>query len=173
MLLVDLGTVLTGVVVVVVAYLVVLWLALAFYVVRDARRRTTSPGFTLFAMLLGFVPPFLGALIYFMVRPPLTMEQVRSLAIEEQVLLEPPVEGIPTRPCPTCGREIEQEFILCPYCRNSVRAALYGLRSQSPPGLGSLPVLRHRGRSAGAGPYREVASPCWAVGSSWRSYPRR
>ena len=29
-----------------------------------ARRR---PGFTLFAMLLGFVPPFLGALIYFMV----------------------------------------------------------------------------------------------------------
>jgi hypothetical protein len=63
------------------------------------------------------VPPFLGALIYFMVRPPLTMEQVRSLAIEEQVLLEPPAEGIPTRPCPTCGREIEQEFILCPYCR--------------------------------------------------------
>jgi hypothetical protein len=117
MLLVDLGTLLTLVVVIVVAYLAVLWLALAFYVVRDARRRTTSPGFTLFAMLLGFAPPFLGALIYFMVRPPMTMEQVRSLAIEEQVLLEPPVEGIPTRPCPTCGREIEQEFILCPYCR--------------------------------------------------------
>ena len=117
MLLVDLGTLLTLAIVVVVAYVAVLWIALAFYVVRDARRRTTSPGFTLFAMLVGFIPPFLGALIYFMVRPPMTMEQVRSLAIEEQVLLEPPVEGIPTRPCPTCGREIEQEFILCPYCR--------------------------------------------------------
>jgi hypothetical protein len=117
MLLVDLGTLLTAVLAIVIAYLVVLWLALAFYVVRDARRRTTSPGFTLLAMLLGFAPPFLGALIYFMVRPPMTLEQVRSLAIEEQVLLEPPPEGIPTRPCPTCGREIEQEFILCPYCR--------------------------------------------------------
>ena len=82
MLLVDLGTLLTAVLAIVIAYVVVLWLALAFYVVRDARRRTPSPGFTLFAMLLGFVPPFLGALIYFMVRPPLTMEQVRSLAIE-------------------------------------------------------------------------------------------
>ncbi|HEY4868907.1 MAG TPA: hypothetical protein VII79_02750, partial [Candidatus Dormibacteraeota bacterium] len=64
------GALLTGALVIVIAYLIVLWLALAFYVVRDARRRTTSPGFTLFAMLLGFVPPFLGALIYFMVRPP-------------------------------------------------------------------------------------------------------
>ena len=61
LLAVDIGTLLTLVVAIVVAYLVVLWLALAFYVVRDARRRTTSPGFTLFAMLLGFVPPFLGA----------------------------------------------------------------------------------------------------------------
>ena len=48
MLLVDLGTVLALAVVIVVAYLVVLWLALAFYVVRDARRRTTSPGFISF-----------------------------------------------------------------------------------------------------------------------------
>jgi RNA polymerase subunit RPABC4/transcription elongation factor Spt4 len=114
---VNVGTLLVAGIVIVVIYVAVLWIALAFYVVRDARRRTTSPGFTLFAMLVGFIPPFLGALIYFMARPPMTMEQVRSLAIEEQVLLEPPPEGVPTRPCPTCGREIEQEFILCPYCR--------------------------------------------------------
>ena len=59
MLLVDVGTLLTLAIVVVVAYLAVLWIALAFYVVRDARRRTTSPGFTLFAMLVGFVPPLM------------------------------------------------------------------------------------------------------------------
>jgi len=43
MLLFDVGTLLTAVVAIVIVYVVVLWLALAFYVVRDARRRTTRP----------------------------------------------------------------------------------------------------------------------------------
>ena len=164
MLLVDLGTLLTAVLTIVIAYVVVLWLALAFYVVRDARLRTTSPGFALFAMLLGFVPPFLGALIYFMVRPPMTMEQVRSLAIEEQVLLgrrsrayppdrvrpadarssrsssSAPTAG-PVRPGGARDATAASAWLgVCPYCATEV---------------GARP-----------GPHREVAPRCWAVGSS-------
>ena len=97
-------------------YLVVLCLALVFYVWRDARRRSTSWVFVGFATLLALLP-FLGPLVYLVLRPPLTLEEERALQLGERALSEPMVEGLPTRPCPTCGREIEQEFILCPYCR--------------------------------------------------------
>ncbi len=112
----DTSQVLYGALVAAVIYLVVLWIALVFYVWRDARRRSTSLFFVAFATLLSLLP-FLGPLVYLVLRPPRTLEEERALALEEQALLEPPVEGPPTRGCPTCGREIEQEFIVCPYCR--------------------------------------------------------
>ncbi|HAW09583.1 MAG TPA: hypothetical protein DCX12_00630 [Chloroflexi bacterium] len=63
------------------------------------------------------MPPFLGALIYLVVRPPRTLDEERSQALEQQILEEPPANGPETRPCPTCGRDIEEEFVICPYCR--------------------------------------------------------
>jgi len=101
----------------VVIYFVVLWIALAFYVVRDARQRSRSQSFVTLAALLGFMPPFLGPLVYFVLRPPRTLEEERALELEEQALLEPSFDSVVTRPCPTCGRDIEQDFIICPYCR--------------------------------------------------------
>ena len=39
--------------------------------------------------------------------------------LEEQALQEgEPLDATPqSRPCPTCGREIEPDFVICPYCR--------------------------------------------------------
>ena len=111
------GSIVLGVVVAAVIYVVVLWLALAFYVMRDAHRRSSSPTFHMTARVLGLLPPFLGPLVYLVLRPPRTLEEERTLALEAQALLEPPTDGVMSRPCPTCGREIEQEFIVCPYCR--------------------------------------------------------
>lgn len=51
-------------------YVALLLVALAYNVVRDARRRSASIPFAVFAFLLAFIPPFLGALIYLVVRPP-------------------------------------------------------------------------------------------------------
>ena len=99
-----------------VLYVALLLVALAYNVVRDARRRSTSIPFAIFAFLLAFVPPFLGALIYLVIRPPRTLAEERSLALEQQMLEEPP-SGTETRPCPTCGRDIEEDFVICPYCR--------------------------------------------------------
>jgi len=98
-------------------YVALLLVALAYNVVRDARRRSASIPFAVFAFLLAFVPPFLGALIYLVVRPPRTLDEERSLALEQQILEEPPSTAPETRPCPTCGRDIEEEFVICPYCR--------------------------------------------------------
>lgn len=99
------------------AYVSALYVALAFFVWRDARRRSDSVLFHLFALLLGFLPPFLGPLIYLVVRPPTTLDEERALALEEQSLLEVDDDATAVRPCPSCGREIEADFIVCPHCR--------------------------------------------------------
>ena len=117
MIALDAAAILEGAAVAVTIYLIVLWLALAFYVARDARRRSPSWFFTAFAAMLGLLPPFLGPLIYLVIRPPMTLEEERALALEEQALLEPEPDGAGPRPCPTCGRDIEPDFIICPYCR--------------------------------------------------------
>lgn len=116
-MLADTSTLLILGVAAVVAYVAVLWVALAYFVFRDARRRSTSVIFQSFAALLGFIPPFLGALIYLVVRPPRTLDEERALALEEQTLLESEVQPLPVRPCPSCGRDIDAEFIVCPHCR--------------------------------------------------------
>jgi RNA polymerase subunit RPABC4/transcription elongation factor Spt4 len=99
-------------------YVTVLYVAVAFWVVRDARRRSESILFALFAALLGLGLPFLGVLIYLVVRPPRTLDEERALLLEEQALQEEEMAESPSsRPCPTCGREIEPDFVICPYCR--------------------------------------------------------
>ncbi|MEO8898053.1 MAG: zinc ribbon domain-containing protein [Candidatus Dormibacter sp.] len=98
-------------------YVAAMYVAIAFFVWRDARRRSDSIAFQLFALLLGFVPPFLGALVYLMVRPPTTLEHERQIALEEQAILDAERAEIAVRPCPSCGRDIEAEFIVCPHCR--------------------------------------------------------
>jgi hypothetical protein len=99
-------------------YFTVMYVAVAFWVVRDARRRSESWMFALFAGLLGLGLPFLGVLLYLIIRPPRTLDEERALQLEEQALAEEEMVDIPTaRPCPSCGRDIEPEFVICPYCR--------------------------------------------------------
>jgi RNA polymerase subunit RPABC4/transcription elongation factor Spt4 len=99
-------------------YVAVLYVAVGFWMVRDARRRSDSWFFAFFAALLGLAVPFLGVLIYLVIRPPRTLDEERALLLEEQVLQEgEPIEQHVLRPCPTCGRDIEHDFVICPYCR--------------------------------------------------------
>ena len=125
-MLADTVSVITLAVIAVVAYVAVLWVATAFFVWRDARRRSGSATFQLFALLLGFLPPFLGALVYLVVRPPRTLDEERAYALEEQTLREMDEDPIALRPCPSCGREIEVEFIVCPYCRTQFARRCHG-----------------------------------------------
>ena len=113
----DSGSLVVLAVIALVAYVGVLWVATAYFVWRDARRRSTSPLFHLVALLLGFIPPFLGALIYLVIRPPQTLDEERALELEEQSLRDLDREEVAVRPCPTCGREIDADFIVCPHCR--------------------------------------------------------
>ena len=77
-----------------IALLVVLWLATAYWTFKDARRRIDDPWLVALATIIGFVPPFLGPIVYLFFRPPEYIQDVRELGKDE--LLEE--IGIPISP---------------------------------------------------------------------------
>src|SRR5207237_89479 len=88
--------------IVVVLFLLFFWIALAFWAYRDARRRSDSVWLAVFALAVN-VLPYVGLLLYVVLRPPRTMDEERALLLEEQALTEGPAEVI-SRPCPPCWR---------------------------------------------------------------------
>ena len=69
-------------------FVVVFWLATAYWVYKDARRRIEDPWLVAMATLLGLVPPFLGPIIYLFFRPPEYLEDVRERELEIQAMEE-------------------------------------------------------------------------------------
>lgn len=97
--------------------IVVLWLSLVFWTFKDARKRIDDPIVIGVAVLIAFVLPFIGALIYAILRPAEFLDEVKERELEmkamEQELL---------RSCPTCGEPIRSDFVACPGCRRNLRS---------------------------------------------------
>jgi hypothetical protein len=98
---------------------VVFWLALGFWVHKDARRRTGEPFFVLLATLLGLVPPYIGPVVYLLFRPSETIEDVRSRRIEVRALEEQLARALPA--CPVCASPVEADYLACPVCTTMLR----------------------------------------------------
>ena len=98
-------------------FAVALWLALAYWVYQDARRRFTNGGAIAACVAIALVLPFLGALVYLFIRPPeyLTDAHDREL---ETLALESQVEGLR---CPSCDGVVGPRFLVCPNCTTSLR----------------------------------------------------
>jgi hypothetical protein len=100
---------------------VVFWLASAFWVFRDARRRIGSSWLVGTATVLGLAVPFLGPLVYLFFRPAELLRDVRERelelrAIEQRLALR----GIE---CPTCRASVESTYLVCPICTTQLRQA--------------------------------------------------
>jgi hypothetical protein len=95
-------------------FLVVLWLALVFWTYSDARRRIADP------MLVGCATaaslfPFIGTVVYMIVRPPEFLEDVRERELEIAAA-EARLATIEQLTCPFCGFDVEKAFLRCPSC---------------------------------------------------------
>ena len=95
-------------------FLVVIWLALIFWTFMDARRRIADP------MLVGCATaaslfPFVGTIVYLIVRPPEFIEDVRERELEIQAA-EARLAGLEHLHCQYCGFEVEKAFLRCPSC---------------------------------------------------------
>jgi hypothetical protein len=99
------------------AYLVLLWLAAAYWAFRDMQLRTENPiaPYLAAAGIIISLPLFpLAIFAYRIVRPQEKIGEIyeRNLA-EEAMLAE--IEAI--RHCPSCDRRVDAEWIICPTCR--------------------------------------------------------
>ena len=63
-------------------FVVLLWLALAYWTYQDARRRFEAPGAVAGCVALSVLLPFLGSIIYLIVRPPEYLDEARERELE-------------------------------------------------------------------------------------------
>jgi len=101
-------------------YLIVLWFALVVWTYRDIGSRSQSVVTQVFATLLSllfFVP---GALLYMLMRPRTTLDEAFQRSLEEEYLLQDLEE---TSLCPSCQRQVSDDYILCPHCQASLKQA--------------------------------------------------
>jgi double zinc ribbon protein len=99
--------------------LIVIWLALIYWTFADARRRIGDP------LLVGCATaaslfPFVGTIVYVIVRPPEFLEDVRERELEIAAA-EARLATLEHHHCPYCGFEVEKDFLRCPSCLRRLR----------------------------------------------------
>jgi hypothetical protein len=102
-----------------ILFLVVIWLALVYWTYADARRRIADP------MLIGCATaaslfPFVGTIVYMIVRPPEYLDDVRERDLEMQAA-EARLAELGYHLCPHCDYEVEKEFLRCPNCMRKLK----------------------------------------------------
>jgi Double zinc ribbon len=99
--------------------LIVIWLALIYWTFADARRRIADP-LLVGCSMAASVFPFVGTIVYLIVRPPEYLEDVRERELEIAAA-EARLANLEHHHCPYCGFEVEKDFLRCPSCLRRLR----------------------------------------------------
>jgi hypothetical protein len=102
-----------------ILFVVVLYGSLIYWTYTDARRRILDP------MLVGCATaaslfPFVGTIIYMVLRPPEYLEDVRERELELQAA-EAKLHELELGLCPHCDYRIEPDFVRCPSCLRKLK----------------------------------------------------
>jgi RNA polymerase subunit RPABC4/transcription elongation factor Spt4 len=103
--------------------LVVVWLALVFWTFADARRRIDDPMLVACATLAALFP-FVGTIVYAIVRPPEYLDDVRLRELEMQAA-EARLVSLDYQLCPHCEYEIKSDYLRCPNCQRKLKERCY------------------------------------------------
>jgi Double zinc ribbon len=100
-------------------FLFVFWLAVGYWVYKDARRRIEDPWLVGMAVILGLIPPYVGAFIYMLFRPPEYLEDAR----ERQLEIKAMEQRLARRDlfCPVCRAEVDSTYLVCPVCTTKLK----------------------------------------------------
>lgn len=102
-----------------ILFVVVLYLSLIYWTYADARRRIMDP------MLVGCATaaslfPFVGTIVYMILRPPEYLEDVHERELEVQAA-EARLHDLDHSLCPHCDYRIERDFVRCPSCLRKLK----------------------------------------------------
>jgi hypothetical protein len=102
-----------------ILFVAVVYLALIYWTYADARRRILDP------MLVGCATaaslfPFVGTIVYMILRPPEYLEDVRERELEIQAA-EARLQDLDHGLCPYCDYRVERDFIRCPSCLRKLK----------------------------------------------------
>jgi hypothetical protein len=128
-------------------YIVLLWLATAFWAYRDMQQRTTNPiaPYLAATLIIVFTPlAFVFAyFLYKIVRPKETVSEANERALAEEAMLVE-IESQPH--CANCSRPVHEEWIICPtapgWSSSTGRSAPTAARTSSAPRRSRLPTCR-------------------------------
>jgi hypothetical protein len=100
------------------AFFLALWLSLIIWTFRDVRARSRDVFAILLATLMVVVFGPLGLVLYFLLRPPVTLAELYERSLEEEALLQ----DLEERPrCPGCSRQVDEAWIVCPDCHTTLK----------------------------------------------------
>jgi double zinc ribbon protein len=99
--------------------LVVVWLALVYWTYADARRRIADRMLVACATCASLFP-FIGTIVYTIVRPPEYLDDVRERELEIQAA-EARLHQLDYSLCPHCDYVIERDMIRCPNCLRKLK----------------------------------------------------
>jgi RNA polymerase subunit RPABC4/transcription elongation factor Spt4 len=118
----------------------VLWLALVFWTYKDARKRIDDPVIVAVAVLTSLILPFMGTIVYAILRPPEYLDEVRERQLEVRAMEQ---ELQMLRACPSCGELIRPDYLACPSCRRPLRSACPSCDRVLEPGWKLCPYCAH------------------------------
>jgi hypothetical protein len=103
-----------------ILFLVVIYLALVYWTYMDARKRIKDPLLVKCATVASLFP-FVGTILYVIVRPPEYLDDIRERELEMQAA-EARLHETNYMLCPHCDYEVEKDFLRCPNCTRKLRA---------------------------------------------------
>ncbi|MDQ3729871.1 MAG: zinc ribbon domain-containing protein [Actinomycetota bacterium] len=147
-----------------ILFLVVVYLALIAYTYLDARRRLEDPVLVGCATVASLFP-FLGVIIYSILRPPEFLEDRRERELEIRAS-ELRVRQLEENSCPNCEHPVERTYLRCPSCRARIKDPCESCGKPVDPRWGLCPYCETPTRRAEPAPASSRRS------SSKRGVPR-
>ena len=108
---------------VLILVLIVIWAALVFWTYADARRRIDDPMLVICATAASLFP-FVGTIVYMIVRPPEYLDDVRLRDVE-MTAAEARLAQLDYQLCPHCDYEIRSDYLRCPSCMRRLKERCY------------------------------------------------
>ena len=133
-------------------FVIAIWLALAFWTAKDARRRIDDQVIVAVCVAAAVLFGPLGVIIYLFLRPPEYLSDVRERELEIRAM-ERRLGA--DQVCPYCRNAAEPGFLSCPHCGTKLKNACRRCKSPLDPELAAVPATARR-RSPAA-PHRARA----------------